>query len=55
MVIDNQYFSPKMHLKDLQDVIHAQGELKPGEEKTFSVALLTNQDNITESQLSYLA
>ena len=52
--VDSQYFSPKMRLKDLQDVIHAQGELKPGEEKTFSVALLTNQENIRESQLSYL-
>lgn len=51
---DTQYFSPKMRLKDLQDVIHAQGELKPGEEKTFSVALLVNHDNITEDQLSYL-
>ena len=28
-----------------------QGELKPGEEKTFSVALLTRQDNITENEL----
>jgi hypothetical protein len=52
--VDSQYFSPKMRLKDLQDVIHAQGELKPGEEKTFSVALLTNQDKITKSELSYL-
>ena len=52
--VDSQYFSPKMRLKDLQDVIHAQGELKPGEEKTFSVALLTNHDNITGSHLSYL-
>ena len=52
--IDNQYFSPKMRLKDLQDVIHAQGELKPGEEKTFSIALLTSHENITKSQLSYL-
>ena len=52
--VDSQYFSPKMRLKDLQDVIHAEGELKPGEEKTFSVALLTSQDKITESHLSYL-
>jgi hypothetical protein len=52
--IDNQYFSSKMRLKDPQDFIHAQGELKPGEEKTFSVAILTSQDNVTESQISYL-
>jgi hypothetical protein len=51
---ENKYFSTGMRLKDLQDVIHATGELKPGEEKTFSVALLTNHDNITGSQLSYL-
>jgi hypothetical protein len=51
---DSLYFSPAMRLKDLQDVIHAQGDLKPGEEKSFSVALLTNHDNITGSQLSYL-
>ena len=51
---DSQYFSPKMRLKNLQDVIHAEGELKPGEEKTFSVALLTRMDNITDSELSYM-
>ena len=52
--IDSQYFSHKMRLKDLQDVIHAQGELRPGEERSFSIALLTNKDNITDSQLAYL-
>ena len=51
---DSLYFSPAMRLKDLQDVIHAQGDIKPGEEKSFSVALLTNHDNITGSHLSYL-
>jgi len=51
---DNQYISPGMRLKDLQDVIHAQGELKPGEEKSFSIALLVNHDNISENHLSYL-
>ena len=51
---ENQYFSPKMRLKDLQDIIHAQGELKPGEEKTYSVTLLISQDNISDNQLSYL-
>jgi hypothetical protein len=52
---DSLYFSPRMRLKDLQDVIHAWCNLKPGEEKSFSLVLLTRQENITENELSYLA
>ena len=45
---------PSLQLRNVQDVIHAQGELKPGEKRTFSLALLVNYENITESHLSCL-
>jgi len=38
----------------VHDVIHAQAELKPGEEKTFSIALLTNDSQVTSKHLSLL-
>jgi hypothetical protein len=52
--MDHKWTIQNMRLKNIQDVIHAKGELKPGEGKTFSIALLTNDNNITGSQLSYL-
>jgi hypothetical protein len=45
---------PNLRLKNVQDVIHAHGELKPGEVKTFSLALLTNYENIKENHLSFM-
>lgn len=48
------YVIPSMRLKDVQNVIHAHAELNPGEEKTFSVALLTNDGKVTDKHLSSL-
>ena len=51
----NPYFvTASMRLQDVQDVIHATGELKPGQERTFSLALLTNDEHITKSHLAAL-
>ncbi len=49
-----RHIYPHLRLKNVQDVIHAQGELKPGETKTFSLALLVNDRNITDNHLTYL-
>jgi len=48
------YVVPSLRLKDVQNIIHAYAELKPGEEKTFSIALLTNDSKVTDQQLSLL-
>lgn len=46
------YVIPSMRLKEMHNAIHAQVEFKPGEEKTFSVVLLTNDGNVTDKHLS---
>ncbi|VAX19443.1 hypothetical protein MNBD_IGNAVI01-1837 [hydrothermal vent metagenome] len=48
------YVLPSMMLKDVKNVIHAQAELKPGEERTFSIALLTNDSMVTSKHLEIL-
>jgi hypothetical protein len=48
------YVIPSMRLKHIDNVIHVNAELKPGEEKTFSIALFTNYNNISNKHLSKL-
>lgn len=48
------FVTPSMQLKYVENVIHAQSELKPGEDKTFSIALLTNDSKLTSKQLALL-
>ena len=48
------YVIPSMRLKEIENVIHAQVEFKPEEEKTFSVVLLTNDGKVTDKHLSVL-
>ncbi|NOX67144.1 MAG: hypothetical protein GXO85_15440, partial [Chlorobi bacterium] len=48
------YVLPSMMLKDVKNVIHAQAELQPGEHRTFSIALLTNDSKVTDKHLSVL-
>lgn len=51
----NPYFViPSMRLKYIDHVIHANTELNPGEEKTFSIAMFTDYNNITKEHLSKL-
>ena len=45
---------PSLQLRTAQDVIHAQGELKPGAKRILSLALLVNYENIPESHLPFL-
>ncbi len=53
---DRPYFVPPvMRLKDLQDVVHFSTELKPGEKRTFAVALLTNYESPTPADQALLA
>ena len=53
---DRPYFVPPvMRLKNLQDVVHFSTELKPGERRTFAVALLTNYESPTPADHALLA
>ncbi|MBN1341581.1 MAG: hypothetical protein JXQ73_02825 [Phycisphaerae bacterium] len=49
------YFAaPNMRLKDVRDVIHAHADLEPGQTKTFSLALLTNFEDVTPPHREFL-
>jgi hypothetical protein len=52
---EHPYFvTPSLRLKEIQDVIHFQDELKPGESRTFAIALLTNYEEIKAEHVAAL-
>lgn len=52
---ESPYFvTPPMRLNDVQNVIHFQGDLKPGESNTFSIVLLTNYEEIEPEHIAAL-
>lgn len=50
----NCFVAPALRLNPVQDVIHFQGELKPGERQTFAIALLTNYEAIEPEHIAAL-
>jgi hypothetical protein len=51
---ETYYVVPSMRLKYIHNAIHASAELKPGEKRSFSVALLTNDTTVTKKHISTL-
>ena len=51
----NPYFvQPSMRLKEAENLIHFHSKLEPGEKRSFTLALLTVTDKITETQCASL-
>ena len=51
----NPYFvTSNMRLKDVDNLIHAEAELKSGEERIFSIAILSNDGKISKKHLTIL-